>query len=105
MENGDLRSKVDYFNQLVPSLVAKEELEKLLVENSHLKEQRATLEMENSALSGDIQKMKLNESALVEQLGKSMKIRIPCSICKKLCNSEKSLQRHITDKHMRDNDF
>ena len=93
-------------SQLVHSMVPKDEVQKLLVENSNLKEQLSTSHKENSVLNENIQKMKWNEIALVEQLAKLKKAeRIPCSICKKLCNSEKSLQRHITDKHIRDNDF
>ena len=93
-------------SQLVPSMVAKDEVQKLLVENSNLKEQLSSSQMENSVLNQNIQKMNLKEIALEEQLAKLKKAeRIPCSICKKLCNSEKSLQRHIIDKHIRDNDF
>ena len=106
MENESLKSKLDHFIQLVPSLVAKEEVQRLLVENSNLKGQLTNSHMENFVLKENIQKMKFNEIALEEQLVKLKKAeRIPCSICRKLCNSEKSLQRHIIDKHLRDNDF
>ena len=106
MENESLKSKLDHFIQLVPSLVAKEEAQRLLVENSNLKGQLTNSHMENFVLKENIQKMKFNEIALEEQLVKLKKAeRIPCSICRKLCNSEKSLQRHIIDKHLRDNDF
>ena len=96
MENESLKSNLDYFRG------AKEEL---MWENSNLKQQLTMSNLENSVLKDNIQKMKLNEMALEEQVAKLKKKRIPCSHCKKLCNSEKSLQRHIADKHIRNNDF
>ena len=106
IENENLKLRVDNFVELAPTLVAKDEFQQLLDENLNLKEQLSSCQMENSSLNAVIEEMKLNEIALVGQLGKLKKAeRIPCSICKKLCNSERSLQRHIIDKHSHNNDF
>ena len=80
LENENLKSKGYYLFELFLTLVARDELQKLQVENSNLKEQINTFQIRNSALNAVIQEMKL---ILKGQLGKFKKAeRIPCSICK-----------------------
>ena len=80
LENENLKSKGYYLIELFLTLVARDELQELQVENSNLKEQIKTFQIRNSALNAVIQEMKL---ILEGQLGKFKKAeRIPCSICK-----------------------